>query len=69
MELDRSPEGDTLTLTMTVGEAIALRDQLAAWHTTLVGGKSQELHEALESLIPQRLALLEPRKASGTCSD
>jgi hypothetical protein len=66
MELSRSSDGSLYTLKMTAGEAIALRDQLAAWRTALNGGKSRELHEALESILPERLALLTQKKARGT---
>lgn len=64
MEVTLSPDGTGVTLQMTVGEAIALRDQLATWRETLIGGKSRELHTALVTVIPGRLTAVEPRKAS-----
>ena len=53
MEVKRNRDGSKITLVLSVGEAIALRDWLG-----LVGDRAGHVHGALETLIPDRLTVI-----------
>lgn len=59
MEMSRSEDGAEIVVKMTVGEAVALRDQLARFFES---PKSRELKEGLDMLIPGRLVPVAGRK-------